>query len=229
MLSIGLRVPASSAPPLDEAAAPAQLEGAGRTWPLDREVVSIGRHVSATIHLADPQVSSRHAEIVHHDGARWLRDSGSRNGTWVNAHRVTVPHALREGDALRIGATDFVFHGAGPRRFAHQGAPGPTAPDEPQAFVLEVRAGPLSGLRFALTGAQVTLGRDPASDLVLEHPSISRRHAVLAEHRGRWFVSDLHSAAGTYKNGARVAAAEETPLDDGDTLKIGAVVLVFTR
>jgi NADPH-dependent 2,4-dienoyl-CoA reductase/sulfur reductase-like enzyme len=109
MLSIGLRLPSSAAAPIEEAEAPAHLAGPGRTWPLDREVVSLGRDASSAVVIDDPKVSARHAEIARHEGARYLRDAGSRNGTFVNGARVTVPHVLRAGDRIRVGGTELVF------------------------------------------------------------------------------------------------------------------------
>jgi NADPH-dependent 2,4-dienoyl-CoA reductase/sulfur reductase-like enzyme/pSer/pThr/pTyr-binding forkhead associated (FHA) protein len=224
MLSVGLHLPAAASPPLGRDAAPARLEGAGRSWSLDLEVVSIGRH--GTVALDDPRVSSRHAEIVHHEGARYLRDAGSRNGTRVNGDLVTVPHALRDGDTLRVGDTDLVFHGGRPA------APRPaaqTAPDAPSMPALEIRVGPGVGLRFALTAAHVTLGRDPASVVRLDDLSVSRRHAVVEQHDRRWTVTDLHSSHGTTRNGERLAPGVASPLTPGDVLTLGEVWLVFTR
>jgi hypothetical protein len=49
----------------------------------------IGRDETCEIHLDDPMISRRHAEIVHSEG-RWLiRDLGSRNGTLLDRQRVT--------------------------------------------------------------------------------------------------------------------------------------------
>jgi len=227
MLSIGLRLPAAAAPPLEETVASAHLEWAGRRVALAREVVSLGRHASATLELDDVAISSRHAEIVCHEGARYLRDAGSRNGTWVNGDLVTTPHLLRDGDRIRLGAVELVFRGGEP-------GPAPAAPvktleDSEALPVLEILAGPGLGLSFALVGPEVTLGRDPGSGIRLDEPSVSRRHAVLAEHGGRWHVTDLHSSRGTQQNGARLAPGAEARLAEGDTLTLGDVVLVFTR
>ena len=55
-----------------------------------------GRDESCEIHLDDPMVSRRHAEVVHADGRWWVQDLGSRNGTLLNGKRVTrVPLPTR--------------------------------------------------------------------------------------------------------------------------------------
>lgn len=49
----------------------------------------LGRDDTCEIHLDDPMISRRHAEIVHQDGRWWLQDLGSRNGTLLNGMRIT--------------------------------------------------------------------------------------------------------------------------------------------
>jgi pSer/pThr/pTyr-binding forkhead associated (FHA) protein len=84
---------------------------------------------------------------------------------------------------------------------------------------------PVSGPALALlaldwTGAQTELlvGRHPACDVVLRHPSVSRRHARVFFRDGRWIVQDLDSTNGTEVNGCRVGRCELRP---GDHLALG--------
>jgi hypothetical protein len=49
----------------------------------------IGRDEGCEIHLDDPMISRRHAEVSHSDGLWWIADLGSRNGTLVDGQRVT--------------------------------------------------------------------------------------------------------------------------------------------
>ena len=226
MLSIGLRRPDPVAPSITAAVAPAFLDAPDRRWALDREVVSLGRGAPATVTLDDPEVSLRHAEIVCHAGARWLRDSGSRAGTWINGARVTTPHALRDGDRLRLGATTLTFRG-GPA--AAPPAVAPTAPGAIGIPVLEIRKGRGVGLTFALSGPEVTVGRDPDSAVRLDDLSVSRRHARLIESAAGWTITDLESSRGTRRNGKHLAPGEAAPLDEGDVIAVGDVELGFTR
>lgn len=75
---------------------------------------------------------------------------------------------------------------------------------------------PLSGVD------QLTVGRQPDSDLVLEHPSVSKRHAILKWDAsvGRCTLEDLGSTNGTFLN-ASVRVRRETTLKDGDILSFG--------
>jgi pSer/pThr/pTyr-binding forkhead associated (FHA) protein len=63
----------------------------------------IGRRPSADIVLDDATVSRRHALILERDGEAVIADDRSRNGTYVNGHRVSEVR-LRHGDEVRIGS-----------------------------------------------------------------------------------------------------------------------------
>jgi cell wall assembly regulator SMI1/CheY-like chemotaxis protein len=67
----------------------------------------IGRDADCDLPLMDPALSRRHCRIDWRDGLLLVEDLGSRNGTLVNGKKVTGPHALAEGDQLRVGASVF--------------------------------------------------------------------------------------------------------------------------
>lgn len=72
--------------------------------------------------------------------------------------------------------------------------------------------------------AQRLIGRSPDCDIVLAHPSVSRRHARLSVVAGHWEVEDLDSA-----NGLRVEGVPTTRsvLKDGAWLAFGDVFCRF--
>lgn len=72
---------------------------------------------------------------------------------------------------------------------------------------------------------KVVLGRLPDCDVTLDDPSVSRRHAEITGHGGRWTVADLGSTNGVKLNGERVHTAN---LSDGDQLELGNVKLSFS-
>ena len=45
---------------------------------------------------------------------------------------------------------------------------------------------------------KLTIGRSPRCDLILTATAISRRHALLFEHAGRWALVDTGSSCGVY-------------------------------
>jgi EAL domain-containing protein (putative c-di-GMP-specific phosphodiesterase class I) len=66
----------------------------------------IGRLHGLSLFLASDSVSKEHAEIVTRDGALWVRDLGSKNGTFVNSERVDEAR-LNEGDILHFAQVEF--------------------------------------------------------------------------------------------------------------------------
>jgi len=67
--------------------------------------VQVGRSESCQIVLADTFASSVHARLFDLDGAWFVEDLDSTNGTYLNDRRVSTPAELKVGDRLRIGRT----------------------------------------------------------------------------------------------------------------------------
>jgi pSer/pThr/pTyr-binding forkhead associated (FHA) protein/NADPH-dependent 2,4-dienoyl-CoA reductase/sulfur reductase-like enzyme len=114
-------------PPPPEPTTFGALEGDGKRFELLSNEIAIGRDPSADVSIADPAVSGTHAQITEHGGALYVRDLGSRNGTFVNRELVSVPHALGDGDVIHVGNTDLTFRGSA----LAPAKPEPTAPVEP--------------------------------------------------------------------------------------------------
>jgi hypothetical protein len=91
---------------------------------------------------------------------------------------------------------------------------------------LIVQKGPQLGHAFDLTALTITIGRSPASDITINDPEISRKHARLARQGGDYAIEDLGSTNGTFVNDRRLAGL--TPLHDGDVIEFGdAVKLLY--
>ena len=65
----------------------------------------LGRASENAVSIPDEQLSRRHAQIQFGDGAFWISDLGSRNGTFVNETRIVGPQQLRSGDQITVGNT----------------------------------------------------------------------------------------------------------------------------
>ena len=74
-----------------------------------KTVVVVGRSSRADVRIEDDRASRRHAEIYWEGQRWWLRDAGSRNGTYLGASRVTRPVPLTHGDSIRCGGTMIGF------------------------------------------------------------------------------------------------------------------------
>jgi len=66
----------------------------------------VGRLHGLSLYLASESVSKEHAELELRDGQLWVRDLGSKNGTFVNSERVGEAR-LREGDILHFAQVEF--------------------------------------------------------------------------------------------------------------------------
>jgi len=69
---------------------------------------TLGRAPDNTIPIPDRRLSRYHARIEFANGAYWLTDLGTTNGTYVNRARLTAPHQLRPDDVISLGETNLV-------------------------------------------------------------------------------------------------------------------------
>ena len=89
---------------------------------------------------------------------------------------------------------------------------------------LTVIQGPDQGKAFDLNGETLLIGRDPACDVALRDPGISRQHARLELKGNRYVLKDGGSANGTFVNGLRIT---ESALQTGDQIRVGNTVLAM--
>lgn len=75
---------------------------------LTGECISIGRHADNTIPIDDASVSTHHAEIRLREGAYYLKDLDSTNGTRVNDN-PDGEWQLKEGDRILFGNIEAFF------------------------------------------------------------------------------------------------------------------------
>jgi FHA domain len=70
------------------------------------------------------------------------------------------------------------------------------------------------------------IGRGMVADLRLEHPRVSRRHAIIAQWAARARVLDDRSSNGTFVNDRCVTVAD---LCDGDVVRFGPVAMRYVE
>lgn len=108
-------------------------------------------------------------------------------------------------------------------------APQPTAEPTTSSAVatLEINSNSLSRY-FELGADAILIGRDPDSDIHIDSPSVSRKHArIIRLDRDRYAIASLSEVNATYLNGHALPRGELTPLEPGSSIRIGEFVLVF--
>ena len=197
-------------------------------------VITIGRDAGCDVVVPDPRVSRRHASVAAAADGTWrLRDMGSQNGIFLAGRRVgdervaaTVQIHLGapDGAAVTIELLPLPSAADGPARTARQAGMSSQMPLGGLSKLSERRLG-RSVASFAPVRDVVTIGRDPANDVVLTGDlRASRRHAELRRLADGWEMHDLGSGHGTFVNGTRAGRAR---LADGDLLTLGSHVFLF--
>jgi pSer/pThr/pTyr-binding forkhead associated (FHA) protein len=81
----------------------------GARFLLDQDLTTAGRSVDGDIFLDDVTVSREHVRFERRDGAFYVKDAGSLNGTYVNYERA-ANHRLESGDEVHIGKYRLTFY-----------------------------------------------------------------------------------------------------------------------
>lgn len=219
-------LPAMSAP-----GRPARLVGltSGQTAPISARELTVGRGEDCGLVLTGKGLSRRHA-VIRAAGATYTVTDESTNGTFVNGERVVGTRPLSPGDIVAFGDEQFRFEFTEPAG----GRPGIAAAtavlpgvkhDAPVLAELEISAGPEAGRVHRIARRVCAIGRGTQNDVTIAHESVSSSHASLMLKGDTWYLTDLHSANGTYVDGYRIAG--ERALPSGCTLRMGKVELQF--
>lgn len=92
---------------------------------------------------------------------------------------------------------------------------------------LLVTGGSLTGTSLPLGNQAITIGRSPASTLVIEDPYASTRHATLENINDDWVITDQGSTNGTYVDDERLTGPVR--LLPGVTVRIGQTTFQLVK
>ena len=74
----------------------------GKIFPMEGDVLTIGREAGNAIVINDAEVSRKHTQFVFQGGKYIVTDLGSTNGTFVNGQRLTGQHILQPGEVISL-------------------------------------------------------------------------------------------------------------------------------
>lgn len=83
---------------------------AGRVYELSVEKTTVGRVEDNAFQIAEPSVSSHHAEIILRGNDVVIKDLNSTNGTFINGEKITEA-VLKPGQVLKFGSVEMRLEG----------------------------------------------------------------------------------------------------------------------
>jgi K+-transporting ATPase ATPase B chain len=189
---------------------------------VDGSSARLGRDPSLEITFAsdDDIVSAVHARVWRDaDGAWWLEDLGSTNGTWLGGRRIAAREALRTGDRFTLGQRGPALTVTIPGQVARTRRQAAVDERQPRLRLRRVRGGEdLVG-----AGRELVVGRDAACAIPLRtvvDTVVSKRHAVVTfDDAGAARIADAGSTNGTFVNGRQLEGP--APLALGDRIMLG--------
>ena len=83
-----------------------------------------------------------------------------------------------------------------------------------------------TGKHFVVKNRPLAGGRHPSQEIQLLDAEVSRRHFLVRSEGDDHIITEVQAANGVYINGQKV---KEHRLQEGDQIRVGATVLVYTR
>jgi diguanylate cyclase (GGDEF)-like protein len=82
---------------------------AGRVHVVTTDSVVVGRGTGCDLRIDDTSLSRQHCRIRRTNGAYFVEDLGSRNGTMVNGLRIQAPQLLEDGALVQLAASTIIM------------------------------------------------------------------------------------------------------------------------
>ena len=170
----------------------------------------IGRSAQSDVPITSERISRRHALIRRRGEGFTVSDlTEARNPVVLNGMQISAETLLRQGDALILGDVTLTV-----------------------ADILGI--GPVDGpaltLRWSVDGHVYTetvrggdpaiIGRDSTAAIQIEAPTVSRAHALIGEHDGRFAIADLTEGRNPVRVNNRPLVGERF-LNAGDVIRLG--------
>ena len=194
-----------------------------KQFTLDRGEAVVGRGEADIRFEFDVYLSPLHARVDLREGSLWLRDLGSRNGSWVFIDEATK---LIDGDLILVGSQML--------RFRRLGYPGPHPPEADStrrmgsvtppvdvAVLEQLRAdGSVRDCFHLSPGRSAMIGRETGDWIFPYDQTMSGRHAEIVSEDIEFFVHDAGS-----RNGVAMAVRGDRELKKGQRFLMGDQIL----
>ena len=170
--------------------------------------ISFGRGEENDIVLTSPLVSVNHGYFELSDNSISVTDNQSTNGIFVNNNKMSQA-TLKDGDSVKIDD-----------------------PIEPLMrgviFILSTSGKVDDWQQIDLHKKSViTIGRDSDSDILINHISVSLKHAIITEKNHHFIIKDNNSTNGILINGELLKG--DAILKERDVILIANAKLIFYK
>ena len=214
--------------------------GGIQEFEISKSEITVGRGQTNDIVIQDVKISRSHVRFEFKAGGEVkVIDSGSTNGVMVNGVKVDKAD-VKPGDVIQIGDSQIQFDRSSREEEDMTIIDSEFDLDRTIAeLVLPTKLNDTSEDRLVIytpdktwevalddTVDSLSIGRSANNQVVLEHPSISRSHALVTREHKTFKIKDLNSSNGMYVNGEK---CDEVVLESGMAVKIGYATLIFKR
>ena len=195
---------------------------------LNRNRILIGRgayHGSPSSQLRNDisidveTVSRAHCFLERDSKGNWyIEDEGSLNGLVFQNVKIDTPHRLMDGDKIYIwneGQKDPVV-----LMFSSRNVITGEMPDSGEDALHGIKSYSLR------SGTRWVIGRSPDCDIVISHPTISRKHCVITYENGTYYIADNNSTNGVILNSNPLVGKEA--LRQMDRISIAGFSFIFS-
>ena len=167
--------------------------------------IILGRDVNCQVQISDKIVSNQHAQLIFCEEGLFIQDLSSSNGTYLNRNKLDRNKLTRLNlhDKVQFSISDKIMISV--TEFSTQ---------EEAVYSDSILS------KFKSKNI-VVLGRDKnVCDIVIDNPTISRKHATIVKNKGAYIISDEGSTNGVFINGRKIRRS--VTITKSDVIFIGS-------
>ena len=221
-----------------------------KEFPIDKDIVTIGRKPGNDIHIDNLAVSGFHAKIFRDGNAFVIEDLGSLNGTFLNGAKISK-NQLRNNDKVLIGKHVLSFALSEDEKSAEQAVVAKSIKAD-ETLVLDshtqqkflnrmpeskihgegrellggitVIEGAAERKEYELRDRVITIGKGSDAAIRLRGLFAPKVAALINRRKEGYFINPVGGTV-TKVNGSRIE--ERYDLKDGDIIEVGKVKMQF--